>query len=133
MPNAACSTRGTLCSHTARWGVLLRPTWAQPPARLALCTPPPCSWHFNAQAMCEYSRKEFEDGMAALGCDSLDKLRAKLPSLRTELQDPQKFRQIYQFAYLFSRCVAGWQHVRLAARCPCVFWPTTVPACPCCC
>ncbi|KAL4452395.1 hypothetical protein ABPG75_008057 [Micractinium tetrahymenae] len=61
------------------------------------------SWHFGAEAMCEYSRKEFEEGMAGLGCDSIDKLKAKLPQLRAELQDPAKFRQIYQFAYRFSR------------------------------
>jgi hypothetical protein len=83
--------------------------------------------------MCEYSQKQFEEGMAKLGCDSIEKLRAKLPQLRAELQvnrarlvwhsllagllcwfsdillltlvlqDPSKFRQIYQFAYLFSR------------------------------
>lgn len=36
--------------------------------------------------MCEYSRKEFEEGMASLACDSIDKLKAKLPGLRQELQ-----------------------------------------------
>lgn len=36
--------------------------------------------------MCEYSQKEFEEGLASLGCDSIDKLRAKLPQLRAELQ-----------------------------------------------
>jgi hypothetical protein len=46
-------------------------------------------------------------GMAKLGCDSLDKLKAKLPSLRAEMEDADKFRQIYIFAYLFSRC-ADW-------------------------
>lgn len=61
------------------------------------------SWRFNAQTMCEYSQKEFEEGMASLSCDSIDKLRDKLPALRAELQDPAKFRQIYQFAYVFSR------------------------------
>lgn len=61
------------------------------------------SWHFKAVAMCEYSRKEFEEGMAGLACDSIDKLRAKLPQLRAELQDAAKFKQIYQYAYLFSR------------------------------
>lgn len=55
-------------------------------------------------------------GMARLGCDSLDKLKAKLPALRAELQEPDKFRQIYNFAYLFSRCGVprcasfGWGH-----------------------
>lgn len=61
------------------------------------------SWHLEAETMCTYSQKEFEDGMAKLGCDSLDKLKAKLPELRAELQDSVKFRQIYQFAYTFSR------------------------------
>ena len=46
----------------------------------------PCSWHFKAETMCEYSQDEFTSGMASLGCDSMDKLRAKLPALREELQ-----------------------------------------------
>lgn len=61
------------------------------------------SWHLGAEAMCEYSKKEFEEGLAELGCDSIDKLRAKLPTLRAEVQEAAKFRKIYQFAYLFSR------------------------------
>lgn len=61
------------------------------------------SWHFKAETMCEFSQKEFEDGMASLGCDSMDKLRARLPALRAELGDQHKFRDIYNFAYLFSR------------------------------
>ncbi|PSC72336.1 DCN1 2 [Micractinium conductrix] len=61
------------------------------------------SWHLGAEAMCEYTRQGFEEGMVKLGCDSIDKLRAKLPTLRAELQDPPKFREIYQFAYVFSR------------------------------
>ena len=42
-------------------------------------------------------------GLAKLGCDSLDKLKAKLPALRAEVDDPDKYRQIYNYAYLFSR------------------------------
>lgn len=61
------------------------------------------SWHFKAAAMYEYSREEFEEGLTKLGVDSLDKLKAKLPSLRAEMDSPDKFRQIYNFAYLFSR------------------------------
>ena len=44
-------------------------------------------------------------GLTKLGVDSLDKLKAKLPSLRTEMDSPDKFRQIYNFAYLFCRWV----------------------------
>lgn len=47
------------------------------------------SWHFGAEAMCEYSQREFEEGMAGLGCDSIDKLKGKLPQLRAELQASQ--------------------------------------------
>ena len=61
------------------------------------------SWHLGAQSMGEYSKIEFETGMEALGVDSLEKLKKKVPKLRAELNDPQSFREIYNFAYLFSR------------------------------
>ena len=50
------------------------------------------SWHFRAGTMCEYSRDEFVGGMLRLRCDSLPKLRQRLPELRRDLQDPQKFK-----------------------------------------
>ena len=57
------------------------------------------SWHFKAATMCEYSAEEFVSGMQRLGCDSLERLKAKLPELRRELRDEAKFRQIYDYAY----------------------------------
>jgi DCN1-like protein 1/2 len=85
------------------------------------------SWHLNAAAMGEYSREEFEGGLAKLGADSLEKLRAKLPALRAELDDPRAYREIYNFAYAFSRekgqkcvqldmAVAMWQVLVPPAR-----------------
>jgi hypothetical protein len=50
------------------------------------------SWHFNAAAMCEFSRQEFVKGMASLGCDSAEQLRRILPRLRAELEDPDRFK-----------------------------------------
>lgn len=61
------------------------------------------SWHLGAEVMCEYSQEEFEGGLAKLAIDSLDKLKAALPKMRLELSDPSKLRDIYQYAYLFSR------------------------------
>lgn len=61
------------------------------------------SYHLNAQSMGEFTRTEFETGMERLGVDSIDKLKAKVPQLRGELKDADAFRQIYNFAYLFSR------------------------------
>ena len=40
------------------------------------------------------------DGMIGLRCDTLDKLKQKLPELRAELRDDAKFRLIYDYAYL---------------------------------
>ena len=56
--------------------------------------------------MCEYSRKEFEEGMASLACDSIDKLRAKLPQLRAELQASPALA-----ACGVCCCRAGWASV----------------------
>lgn len=70
------------------------------------------SWHFKAAAMGEFSREEFEGGLGRLGVDSLDKLRAKLPALRAQLDDPASYRSIYTFAYGFS-CEKGQKCVQL--------------------
>lgn len=61
------------------------------------------SWHFKAASMGEYLRTEFVDGMEDLSCDSTAKLKRRLPSLRTELHDKHKFKEIWDFAYMFSR------------------------------
>lgn len=50
------------------------------------------SWHFQAGTMCEYSHDEFANGMLRLRCDSIPKLQQKLPELRRDLQDAQKFK-----------------------------------------
>lgn len=61
------------------------------------------SWHLRAETMCEFTRAEWSAGLARLQCDSLDKLRAKLPALRLELSDDVTFREVYEYAYSFSR------------------------------
>jgi DCN1-like protein 1/2 len=70
------------------------------------------SYHLDAQSMGEYSQSEFESGMESLGVDSLEKLKNKLPQLRAELEDPDSFREIYNFAYKFS-CEKGQKCVHL--------------------
>ncbi|CAK0786318.1 hypothetical protein CVIRNUC_009531 [Coccomyxa viridis] len=60
------------------------------------------SWHFRAATMCEYSRDEFVSGMLRLRCDSIPKLQQRLPELRRDLQDPQKFKDVYNYAYGFT-------------------------------
>lgn len=61
----------------------------------------------GAEYMCEFKKSEFINGMSKMGCDSLDKLRKKLPELRAELQNEERFRDIYNYAYMFSREVCS--------------------------
>uniref|UniRef100_A0A671PKY5 DCN1-like protein n=3 Tax=Sinocyclocheilus anshuiensis TaxID=1608454 RepID=A0A671PKY5_9TELE len=61
------------------------------------------AWKFRAATQCEFSRKEFLDGMSELGCDSPEELRTLLPRLEQELKDSGKFRDFYQFTFSFAK------------------------------
>ncbi|KAK6947202.1 hypothetical protein RJ641_000675, partial [Dillenia turbinata] len=61
------------------------------------------SWHMKAATMCEFSKQEFIGGLQALGVDSLEKLRERIPFMRSELKDDQKFREIYNFAFGWAK------------------------------
>jgi DCN1-like protein 1/2 len=67
----------------------------------------------GAEYMCEFKKPEFISGMTKMGCDSLDKLRKRLPELRAELKQAERLRDVYNYAYMFSRevgegvCVEG--------------------------
>ena len=78
-------------------------------------TPPPqlvLSWRLNAASMCEFSRDEFVGGLQQLGCDSLDKVKRRLPEMRSDLADPSKWREIYMYAFNWATevrgCLDGW-------------------------
>ncbi|XP_014901371.1 DCN1-like protein 2b isoform X1 [Poecilia latipinna] len=61
------------------------------------------AWKFKAATQCEFSRKEFFDGMLELGCDSPEKLKAVLPRLEQDLKDNGKFKDFYQFTFSFAK------------------------------
>ncbi|KAK3159071.1 hypothetical protein QOZ80_2AG0145330 [Eleusine coracana subsp. coracana] len=61
------------------------------------------SWHMKASTMCEFTRQEFIGGLQSMGVDSIEKFCEKLPSLRAELKDDQKFHEIYNFAFAWAR------------------------------
>ncbi|CAB1346476.1 unnamed protein product [Coregonus sp. 'balchen'] len=61
------------------------------------------AWKFRAATQCEFSKKEFLDGMSELGCDSPEKLKALLPRLEQELKDSGKFKDFYQFTFNFAK------------------------------
>ncbi|GIX97447.1 DCN1-like protein 2 [Caerostris extrusa] len=70
-----------------------------PDSRLVLLT----AWKFKAATQCEFSREEFIMGMTELGCDSIDKLKHKLPSLENELKDAFKFKDFYNFTFNYAK------------------------------
>ena len=41
--------------------------------------------------------------MTELGCDSVDKLKATIPSLELECRDPDKFKDLYQFTFNYAK------------------------------
>ncbi|CAI5992866.1 unnamed protein product [Closterium sp. NIES-64] len=86
------------------------------------------SWHFKAATMCEYSKEEFMQGMQRLGVSSAGELKARLPALRSEINDDHKFREIYNFSFDWAKEKVGSQvssirhgnrHVAAAVRCVC--------------
>jgi DCN1-like protein 1/2 len=61
------------------------------------------AWHMGAATMCEFSREEFISGLKSIGVDTISKLRQQLPSLRAELKDDSKFREVYMFAFDWAK------------------------------
>lgn len=61
------------------------------------------SYHMNAAVMCEFSKDEWTSGLVKLNVDSVDKLKRKLPEMRDSLKAEDRFRDVYNYAYLFSR------------------------------
>lgn len=61
------------------------------------------AWKFKAAAQCEFTRDEFLNGMAELGCDSVDKLKSKLSTLEPELKEPLKFKDFYNFTFNYAK------------------------------
>ena len=70
------------------------------------------SWHFSAATMCEFTKEEFLEGMEELNCNSIDKVKRKLPQLRSELKNNQTFQDVYNYAYGFA-CEKGQKCLQL--------------------
>lgn len=60
------------------------------------------AYHCRAETMGVFTRDEFVGGMQRLGCDDVQKLRAKLDELRQMLQDRTTCKEIYAFTFQYS-------------------------------
>jgi len=61
------------------------------------------SWRLGAENMGFFKINEWKDGMAAIDCDNIQKLKNKLEHLRSLLQDPTHFKKIYRYGFDFAR------------------------------
>jgi len=50
-----------------------------------------------------FQGRSFFLGLQTLGVDSIEKFRERIPYLRSELKDEQKFREIYNFAFTWAK------------------------------
>lgn len=74
------------------------------------------SQYMTAKYMGEYTWDEFNKGCAALGCDSVASWTRILPRLRTELQNDEKNKEMYHFAFQFAQ-EKGKRNVEVELAC----------------
>lgn len=60
------------------------------------------SYYCNAETMGIYTSQEFMEGMQKLQCESLDKLKNKLPELRQELVVADALKRVYSYVFTFA-------------------------------
>ncbi|CAO3643174.1 unnamed protein product [Cunninghamella echinulata] len=72
------------------------------------------SYHLGSDRMGEFNRQKFLDACIQMGCDSLDKLKSTLVKAKSDLENPDYFRKIYNYAFLFGR-QSGQKNLSLEA------------------
>nr|CAG4636502.1 EOG090X0DAO [Eubosmina coregoni]SVE70053.1 EOG090X0DAO [Eubosmina coregoni] len=61
------------------------------------------AWKMGAKQMGYFTQEEWLLGLKDLQCDSLARLQGKIVHLQSQLQDSSNFKQIYRYAFDFSR------------------------------
>ncbi|KAL0281293.1 UNVERIFIED_CONTAM: hypothetical protein PYX00_002324 [Menopon gallinae] len=61
------------------------------------------AWKFRAATQCEFTKDEFIGGMTELGCDSIEKLKSRLPMLESEIRDQPRFKDLYHFTFNYAK------------------------------
>jgi len=62
------------------------------------------AWKFGAKVQCEFTKEEFYNGMNLLSCDSISKLRNRLPDVEKEIDSNQeKFKEFYAFTFGYAK------------------------------
>ncbi|XP_023226657.1 DCN1-like protein 4 isoform X2 [Centruroides sculpturatus] len=61
------------------------------------------AWKMDAKQMGFFSASEWLKGLSNLQCDTVQKIQGKLDYLRSLLNEPVTFKNIYRYAYDFAR------------------------------
>jgi hypothetical protein len=61
------------------------------------------AWHMKATKMGYFTAAEFKQGCESLHTDTVDGLREAVPRLRRELAEEKTFREVYRFAFDWSK------------------------------
>ena len=77
------------------------------------------SCRMRAANMGVYTREEFRRGMRDVGVDATSKLRAPVPELREDLEDPDEFKEVYEYSFAFAK---EDNHKSLALESACALW-----------
>ncbi|KAF9539180.1 hypothetical protein EC957_005728 [Mortierella hygrophila] len=60
------------------------------------------AYHLKAENMCEFSRTGFIEGWTKLRCDTIEKMKNAIETMRQELKDDAAFKEIYYFSFNFG-------------------------------
>ncbi|XP_052437531.1 DCN1-like protein 5 isoform X1 [Carassius gibelio] len=61
------------------------------------------AWTLEATKMGFFTKEEWLKGMTSLHCDCTERLQGKLDYMRSQLNDPVLFKNIYRYAFDFAR------------------------------
>ncbi|XP_059490491.1 DCN1-like protein 1 [Neocloeon triangulifer] len=61
------------------------------------------AWKCKAAVQCEFTREEFVTGLSDLGCDTMEKLKMRLPTLEQDIRDPNQFKELYHFTFNYAK------------------------------
>ncbi|KAF9146362.1 hypothetical protein BGX30_001376 [Mortierella sp. GBA39] len=60
------------------------------------------AYHLKAENMCEFTRAGFIEGWTKLRCDTIEKMKNAIETMRQELKDDAAFKEIYYFSFNFG-------------------------------
>jgi len=61
------------------------------------------AWQLGAKTLGEFSKTEFVEGLTHIKCDTIEKLKDRMPALRAEIAEDGAFKEFYLFIFDYSK------------------------------